>query len=57
MLETFHERHARVKYVDTWNAGSNEPMLNINFGMGFKPVVKLNVWQGDLPTFRERLGV
>ena len=57
MIKTFTKRHPDVRFVDTWNAGSNEPMLNINIGMGFRPVFTANVWQGDLPTFRERLGV
>lgn len=41
--------------VDTYNAGSNEPMLNINIAMGFKPVHLSHLWQGELATVREHL--
>lgn len=45
-----------IERVDTFNAGSNEPMLKINAEMGFKPVHIANAWQGDLSTVRERFG-
>jgi hypothetical protein len=32
-------------------------MLNINIALGFKPVLREHVWQGDLATLRERLSV
>lgn len=46
--------HPQVARVDTFNAGSNEPMLNINIAMGFRPIHISNTWQGDLATVRER---
>lgn len=46
-----------VQRIDTFNAGSNEPMLNINVEMGFRPVLIQNVWQGDLATLRGKLSV
>lgn len=46
-----------VQRIDTYNAGSNEPMLNINIEMGFRPILIQNVWQGDLATLREKLSV
>lgn len=45
-----------IDRIDTFNAGSNEPMLNINVEMGFKPILLTNAWQGDLAVVRERLG-
>jgi GNAT superfamily N-acetyltransferase len=45
-----------VTRVDTFNAGSNEPMLNINVAMGFRPIHLSRAWQGDLATARRRLG-
>jgi len=46
-----------VQRIDTFNAGSNQPRLNINVEMGFKPILIQNVWQGELATLRERLSV
>jgi len=46
-----------VERLDTFNAGSNEPMLNINVAMGFKPMLVVVNWQGDLATMREQLGI
>lgn len=51
------ERYPRVRRIDTENAGSNEPMLNINRAMGFEPLYDVRIWQGELQTVRERLGV
>jgi mycothiol synthase len=48
--------HPQVTRVDTFNAGSNEPMLNINVEMGFRPIHIAYDWQGDLAAVRERLG-
>ena len=49
--------YPEMERVDTWNAGSNEPMLNINVAMGFKPILITNAWQGDTAKAREILGV
>ncbi len=46
-----------LRRIDTYNAGSNAPMLSINVEMGFKPVRIETVWQGDLALLRERLSV
>jgi mycothiol synthase len=56
MIKRVLGTHPDVTRVDTYNAGSNEPMLNINVAMGFRPVHVSNAWQGDLATVRERLG-
>lgn len=53
----FRDAVPGVERVDTFNAGSNEPMLNINLTMGFRPILVMDTWQGDLATARERLGV
>ena len=37
-----------IKRVDTWNAGSNRPMLGINVAMGFKPLRYYGDWQAEL---------
>lgn len=46
-----------VRRMDTFNAGSNQPMLDINVEMGFKPLQVIVNWQGDLATMRGNLGV
>jgi mycothiol synthase len=49
--------YPEVRRIDTHNAGSNVPMLNINIEMGFRPILVENIWQGSLATLRERLSV
>jgi GNAT superfamily N-acetyltransferase len=51
------ETHPEVRRIDTENAGSNAPMLNLNIEMGFKPTLVQHVWQGDLAAVRESLSV
>lgn len=46
-----------IERLDTYNAGSNEAILNINVAMGFKPLVVQVNWQGETATMRDRLGV
>lgn len=53
MIERIIAQHPDVTRVDTFNAGSNEPMLNINVAMGFRPIHISDGWQGDLATLRE----
>jgi len=57
MALKLRELYPTVRRIDTENAGSNEPMLNINIEMGFKPILIQNVWQGDLATIRTNLGL
>jgi len=57
MISKLHDMYPEVRMIDTENAGSNEPMLNINISMGFKPILITNFWQGDVATLRERLRV
>ncbi len=57
MIRYARDAHPQVEFVDTFNAGSNEPMLNINVEMGFTAVRVSNVYQGMLATLRERLAI
>ena len=57
MIKKLHHDYPDVQMIDTENAGSNEPMLNINVAMGFKPILVTNYWQGSLATLRERLQI
>lgn len=55
-IERVAAEHPEIDRIDTFNAGSNEPMLNINIEMGYKPILLTNAWQGDLAVVRDRLG-
>jgi GNAT superfamily N-acetyltransferase len=39
------DEHPEVDQVDTWNADVNEPMLNINRAMGFRPIRLWRHWR------------
>lgn len=54
MIERIVADHPRLSRVDTFNAGSNQPMLKINVDMGFRTVHVSHAWQGPLATVRER---
>jgi mycothiol synthase len=56
-IKQFVADHPNVERIDTDNAGSNEPMLNINVAMGYKPILITNAWQGDVKTIKERLEI
>jgi GNAT superfamily N-acetyltransferase len=45
-----------VRYIDTWNAFSNAPMLGINITMGFEVVKSYSEYQVRTEALRERLG-
>ena len=57
MLRRFLAEFPEVEAIETGNAGSNEPMLNINMAMGFTTELVVNAWQGEIETVRDRLGV
>lgn len=57
MLKRLVEERPEVTRIDTYNAGSNEPMLNINLEMGFRPILIQHAWQGPTASVRERLGL
>ncbi len=44
-----------VRWVITWNAGSNEPMLAINHALGFRPVAVYTTWQVQVTELRALL--
>lgn len=56
MIEELMARFPQAERVDTYNAGSNEPMLNINIAMGFKPIANYHVYQGSLDAARRWVG-
>ncbi len=55
MLKRILAERPEAVFIDTNNADSNQPMVEINVELGFRPVLMLNVWQGDIAEARERL--
>jgi mycothiol synthase len=55
MVEKIMADYPLVEIIETENAESNEPMLNINVAMGFKPSLDLKVYQGDIRKVRALL--
>ncbi len=52
MIQRLLDSFPEVERIDTYNAGSNEPMLNINIEMGFKPIFLEQVYQGPTSAVR-----
>lgn len=50
------DERPRVAVVETFNAGSNRPMLAINEAMGYRPEEWWAEWQAELSTVRTALG-
>src|SRR5215212_251669 len=48
LLRLLDER-PEVQVIDTGNASTNEPMLNINVALGFRPLVDVDILQLKLP--------
>jgi mycothiol synthase len=44
-----------ARWVITWNAGSNAPMLAINHELGFRPVAVYTTWQIPVAALQARL--
>jgi GNAT superfamily N-acetyltransferase len=55
-LRVLDERPA-VRRIETWNAGSNEAMLNINVAMGFQPLENWGEWQVSTESARAGLRI
>ena len=52
MIKRLMADFPEVKRIDTFNAGSNEPMLNINIAMGFGAILWEQVYQGPTESVR-----
>ena len=50
------DRYPDARWIDTWNADSNEAMLAINVAMGFTPYWTGSSWQGLIAEIRGALG-
>lgn len=55
MAERVIAERPQVRLVDTENAYSNEPMLNINIAMGFEVIKTVNDWQAPVAAVRTAL--
>lgn len=54
MLQRLVAEKPDVRWIDTWNAGSNRPMLNINEALGFRSLLYWGAWQADRATLEGR---
>jgi GNAT superfamily N-acetyltransferase len=57
MIERLVQDHPEIRWINTENAESNKPMLDINIALGFKPHLEIQVWQGLIPDVRAGLNV
>ena len=57
MILRFMDEHPDVELIETQNAESNEPMLNINNAMGFKPAHEEVIHQGPTEAVARFLGI
>ena len=57
MILRFMDEHPDVALIETQNAESNDPMLNINNAMGFKPAHEEVVYQGPTADVARFLGI
>lgn len=55
MVERILDERPQVRFVDTENAYTNEPMLHINAAMGFELMETLNDWQAPVAAVRAAL--
>lgn len=55
MIEKVSTERSSLRWVDTWNANSNDPMLHINVAMGFTPLVYMGGWQTPVETVAAKL--
>lgn len=55
MVKRIAAEHPGVDRIHTGNAGSNAAMLGINIEMGFKTILTLNAWQGEIAPVRAHL--
>jgi ribosomal protein S18 acetylase RimI-like enzyme len=55
MALKFLGEHPDVEVIETQNADSNDPMLNINMAMGFKPSMQHVIYQGPIEKVAEYL--
>lgn len=55
MAKRFLAEFPDVTRINTGNAGSNAPMLKINEEMGFRTILAISAWQGDIEVARVAL--
>lgn len=45
MVQWLRRDYPKIRWIDTWNAESNDAMLAINVAMGYRPFAHVGVWQ------------
>ena len=55
MLRRVLAERPGIELVETWNAGSNAPMLAINHELGFRLARVSGNWQADIDVVRKHL--
>ena len=55
MLLRLLDEKPEIEQVETWNAGSNAPMLAINHALGFRRANVTGNWQADLHVVRKAM--
>ena len=54
-LAQVRRAHPELEMVDTWNAETNGPMLDINVAMGFRPLRTWYAYQASVATVADRV--
>ncbi len=57
MIERLGRQYPKMVRIDTDNSTTNAAMLDINLAMGFRPISREVIWQGELATVRDNWGV
>lgn len=57
VIERLMQDRPEIRWINTENAGSNKPMLDINVALGFKQLLDIQVWQGLISDVRAGLEV
>jgi GNAT superfamily N-acetyltransferase len=55
MIELLLDQYPAIEVIETENAESNDPMLNINVAMGYKPAHEQVIYQGDIQNVADYL--
>ena len=57
MMKELITNYPAIEIIETENAESNAPMLNINIEMGFQSALEQILWQGEIASIRKALSI